>query len=39
VCLAGRWGTVCGDDFDEDDASVACQQLGFQAEGKAHFII
>ena len=28
VKVAGIWGTVCDDDFDDHDAGVACYMLG-----------
>ena len=43
-CLDSTWTPVCGDDWDESEAAVACRHLGLVGEGiiydvKSHFLM
>ena len=34
LCVDNSWGTICSNSWDDIDASVACNQLGYSLYGK-----
>lgn len=36
VCINEKWGTVCDRGWRNNDARVACRQLGYNGGGTIH---
>lgn len=33
MCVTGEWKRICGEGWDNQDATVVCRELGFSDEG------
>ncbi len=38
ICYNNRWGTICHDSWDKNDAVVVCGQLGFDPEETGEYL-
>lgn len=34
ICVNRAWGTVCSEQFSDDDAQIVCSQMNFERNGK-----
>ena len=34
ICVSNTWARLCAESLEQNEAEVACQQLGFSAESK-----
>ena len=39
MCWDDRWGTVCNQNWSDNDAIVVCRELGFLSSSKSHIFL